>query len=174
MAAALLLAACTAAQPEPTDPPARTDIERTVPALHAEVDGWEATTVTLTPPDGEVAHVAARVAVTPEQRRRGLMRVPDVPDGAGMLFLFDRDRAGGFWMLDTLVALDIAFIADGGEVAAVLTMQPCVEQPCPVYDPDVVYRAALEVPAGWFAANGVGVGTQVTWTEPAPAPAAAG
>ena len=104
--------------------------------------------------------VAAVLADTPEARARGLMGVTTVPDGVGMLFTFP-DATGperpGFWMLDTLVPLDIAFAADG-VIVGVATMRPCPAAPCPVTHPGVDYDVALEVAAGALGAAGVGPG----------------
>jgi uncharacterized protein len=138
-----------------------------VPPLHPAIDGWDATVVTLRG-DDVTARVDARVATSPEQLRRGLMRVPALPAGTGMLFVFDGERTGAFWMKDTLVALDIAFATGDGTIAAILTMTPCIEDPCPTYDPAVAYAAALEVPAGWFASAGIDVGDELTWSDPQP------
>lgn len=126
--------------------------------------------VTLRPPSAQPVTVHARVADTAPRRSRGLMQVPAVPDGAGMLFVFDGPSRGGFWMRDTLVPLDIGFIDEHGVLTAALTMVPCTTDPCPIYDPGVTYVAALEVPAGWFARAGIDIGAEVVWEPPAPAP----
>ena len=101
------------------------------------------------------------IAGTPAARARGLQGVADVPTGVGMLFIFG-DATGpggrpGFWMLDTLVPLDIAFAADG-VVVGLATMTPCAAQPCPVTHPGVPYDVALEVAAGALADAGIAVG----------------
>lgn len=90
------------------------------------------------------------VADTPELRQRGLTGVEDLPQEAGMLFLFPQDTSNGFWMKDTLIPLSIAFLAADGTVLAVLDMEPCEADPCPTYRPGVSYRAALEVNQGRF------------------------
>lgn len=109
------------------------------------------------------------VAATDEAQSRGLMGVTDVPAGVGMLFVFPEPAgpAGrpGFWMLDTLVPLDIAFASDG-VVVGVATMQPCRERPCPITHPGVDYDVALEVAAGVLVAAGVAPGDRLVW-EPA-------
>jgi uncharacterized protein len=113
--------------------------------------------------------VAVVVAATPEAQSRGLMGVTDVPAGVGMLFVFPEPAgpAGrpGFWMLDTLVPLDIVFAADG-VVVGVATMEPCRERPCPITHPGVDYDVALEVAAGALGAAGVETGDRLAW-EPA-------
>jgi uncharacterized protein len=132
-----------------------------VPPLLEVIDGWPETTVTL---DGGVT-VLAKVAADPPSRQQGLMNVPDLPDDVGMLFLFDRPTTGGFWMKDTLVPLDIAYIL-GDEVVSILQMDPCEADPCPTYEPDGEYDAALEVNQGSLAEAGVTEGSTVTWTTP--------
>ena len=112
------------------------------------------------------AVVEAVVADSPAARERGLQGVDAVPEGAGMLFLFP-DAAGpggraGFWMLETPVALDIAFAADG-TVVGVATMQPCPARPCPITHPGVEYDVALEVAAGQLERAGVRPGDRLTW-----------
>ena len=110
--------------------------------------------------------VDAFVAGTAASRARGLQGVTAVPEGTGMLFLFDGPSGAGgrpgFWMLDTLVPLDIAFAA-GGVVVGVATMTPCPGPPCPITHPGVDYDAALEVGAGVLAGAGVGVGDVFVW-----------
>jgi hypothetical protein len=110
------------------------------------LDGFETSTITV---DGRELIVA--VAETPDQRSQGLMGVTDLGGLDGMLFVFQADSDGGFWMKNTLIPLDIVFFtADGGFVDA-LTMVPCVEDPCPTYRPDGSYRYALEALAGDLA-----------------------
>jgi uncharacterized membrane protein (UPF0127 family) len=97
---------------------------------------------------GEAWQVA--VADTPALRSRGLMGVTDLGDVRGMLFLWEDDTSGGFWMRDTLIPLDIAFFDAAGVLVDLLSMTPCREDPCPTYRPSGPYRAALEAPAGGF------------------------
>lgn len=131
-----------------------------VPALAAEVDRLPAGRVRLIT-DGAVHEVAVRLATDPAARRRGLMGVEAVPEGVGMLFVYDTPRQGGFWMKDTLVALDIAFVDAGGRVVGVEEMTPCTAEPCVVYEPPTAYTTALEVAGGWLGELGVGVGDRL-------------
>lgn len=128
------------------------------------IDHWDETSVTL---GDDTMEVAAKVADTAPRRQQGLMRVPELPDGVGMLFLFEQPSTGGFWMRNTLVPLDIAYVAEG-TVVDIQQMDPCEEDPCPSYPPAGAYDAALEVPQGAFAEAGVEVGDAVTWTDPTP------
>lgn len=143
----------------PGSVPAGSSVE--VPVLGTRADTLPAAQVVLIGPDGREAVVRVRVASTPDARARGLMGVAALPDGVGMLFRFPTLAAhGGFWMRDTLVPLDIAFLADG-VVVAVATMTPCPGDPCPITRPDKPYDAALEVPAGWLGRAGIRVGAEV-------------
>lgn len=90
------------------------------------------------------------LAATPQERAQGLMFVTDLGDVDGMLFVFDRESSGGFWMKDTLIPLDIAFFRADGTVVDVLSMVPCEEDPCPVYTPVGPYFYALETVPGRF------------------------
>lgn len=112
------------------------------------------------------AVIEAVVADSRAARERGLQGVTAVPEGAGMLFVFP-DASGpggrsGFWMLQTQVALDIAFAADG-TVVGVATMQPCPARPCSITHPGVEYDVALEVAAGQLERAGVRPGDRLTW-----------
>ena len=156
-------------------PPAAEEVgsstDTPLPPLHPAIDHLDETVVTVRTPDGEDVAVDAKVADTDEHRRRGLMEVTDLPGGTGMLFLFDQERDGGFWMWNTLIELDIAFAADDGTIHTVTTMVPCeAEEPdrCPTTAPDAPYTAALEVPGGWFDEVGVTPGATMTWTDPEP------
>lgn len=154
--AALLLAACgTTPSSEPAgggpiDAFARTNGLSALPRARVTVGA-----------DARTLVVEALVADTASARARGLQGVAEVPDGVGMLFAFDGPAGAegrpGFWMLDTLVPLDIAFAADGA-VVGIATMTPCTARPCPVTHPGVPYDLALEVAAGTLRDAGIAVG----------------
>ncbi|SER82171.1 hypothetical protein SAMN04487958_103158 [Vreelandella subterranea] len=107
------------------------------------------------------------LADTLAERQRGLMQREHLPAKRGMLFVFDNERSAnnGFWMYQTLIPLDIAFIDAAGRIVAIDTMQPCESSSpadCPSYAPGAAYHAALEVNAGYFAERGIGVGDCVS------------
>ena len=76
------------------------------------------------------------------------MFVDDLLDLDGMLFVFEQDESGGFWMKDTLLPLDIAFFDSDGSIVDEFAMEPCTSSPCPSYSPAGEYRYALEMLAG--------------------------
>lgn len=136
------------------------EVFTTPPALHPSVDDWAAGTVEVVTDDG-VHRVAVRVAETPDERSHGLMEVPELPDGAGMWFVYDEDRDGGFWMKNTLVPLDITYVGADGRIVDVADAVPCEADPCPTYPPDAPYRHVLEVPGGYLDRIGAEVGDVV-------------
>ncbi len=98
-------------------------------------------------------------------QQRGLMFVTqaemaDLADGRSraMLFVFDNDMIGGFWMKDTIIPLDIAFIQADGRIVTIHAMAPLDESS---YRPTSSYRFALEVNAGTFATLGIKEGDHV-------------
>ena len=111
--------------------------------------------------DSEVV-VSVEVADTPDERQLGLMERESLPADAGMIFLFDDDSSGGFWMKDTLIPLSIAFADADGVIVSILDMEPCETDTCEIYDPGVPYRSALEVNQGAFSRWGVEEGDRLT------------
>jgi uncharacterized membrane protein (UPF0127 family) len=98
--------------------------------------------------DGAALLVA--VADTPEKRALGLKGVTDLGGLDGMVFLLSEPATTRFWMEDTVIPLDVAFFATDGSLLGVLTMEPCLEDPCPKYGIDQPWQWAIEVPAGRF------------------------
>jgi uncharacterized membrane protein (UPF0127 family) len=59
------------------------------------------------------------VVDTPESRAQGLMYREKLDANAGMLFDFKQEQMTAFWMQNTLIPLDMIFIAPDGEVKTV-------------------------------------------------------
>ena len=118
----------------------------------------------------DTARLTVQLAETEAQRTMGLMERRTLAPDAGMLFLYSETQpdSAAFWMFRTRIALDIAFIDSLGTIRTVLTMQPCpsdLAQGCPSYPPTSPYRAALEVNAGYFARQKLGVGDRVVLAD---------
>jgi len=98
------------------------------------------------------------VAATPETRRLGLMHRDALAEDRGMLFVYEKSRKVAFWMKDTKIALDIAFINKSGEIMQIEYMQPFDEMHTRSRE---AIRYTLEVNLGWFAKHNVRVGARV-------------
>lgn len=65
-----------------------------------------------------------RVAITDEEKDKGLQGVKELPEDEGMLFIYDEPQTVGFWMAETEIPLDIVFINEDEEVISVYHGQP--------------------------------------------------
>ena len=119
-------------------------------------------TVTITRADGTTIPVKAEVADTEEERNFGFMERKNIPDGTGMLFVFDRDQILSFWMKNTPHPLSIAYIDSRGKIRNIYDMTPY--SLTPIKSTSSV-RYALEVPQGWYKDNNINVGDIVTWEK---------
>ena len=108
---------------------------------------------------GGAVEVALEVAATPAQQERGLMYRSSLAEGRGMLFVFDQDGNHTFWMRNTLIPLDMLFIARDGTVVGIhANATPLSTANIAVGKPS---RYVLEVPGGWTARHGIAVGARV-------------
>jgi uncharacterized membrane protein (UPF0127 family) len=137
--AALLAMACASKKgPDPARPQARVVVETAAGGRHA---------------------VAVEIARTDAERARGLMHRTSLPDDAGMLFLFDETAEHGFWMMNTLIPLDMIFIDEDGRIVGVVERaEPRSTESRSVGAPS---RYVLEVNGGWTGARGVKAGDRV-------------
>jgi len=129
---------------------------------YEHVMAFDTATVRLAGPRDTLS-LTLQLAISAEQKTMGLMERRRLADSAGMLFVYDSTQPpdAGFWMYRTRIPLDIAFLDSAGVIRAIRSMTPCpatVAQGCPTYTPDVPYRYALEVNAGFFARHGIAVG----------------
>lgn len=101
--------------------------------------------------------VQAEVAATAREREQGLMGRTELPDGTGMIFVFEEQGTRRFWMRNTLIPLDIGFLDQRQVLVDVQQMEPMDEELTESRAPAMF---ALEVPQGWFEARGIEPGTQ--------------
>ncbi|TVP76837.1 MAG: DUF192 domain-containing protein [Gemmatimonadales bacterium] len=102
--------------------------------------------------------VLAEVADTPELREEGLMFRTELPDGEGMFFIFEQEETLSFWMRNTFIPLDIAFLDETMEIVDIQALEPEDEE---MTESNAPARFALEVRQGWFQEQGIEVGDQV-------------
>jgi uncharacterized membrane protein (UPF0127 family) len=98
-------------------------------------------------------------AVLPPEQEHGLMQRSDLGRNEGMIFVYPRPQRLSIWMRNTPEALDLAYLTPDGVVAEVYPLLPFDERPVSSHTDQMKY--ALEMPQGWFAANGVRPGTRV-------------
>ena len=125
------------------------------PCAQAQSSAQNLPTITL---NAGIHNITAEVAQTPQERATGLMFRESMAAGHGMLFVFERPEPQCFWMKNTLMALDVAFIADDGTIVNLADMKPqsddshCSTKPV---------RFVLEMNAGWFAKRQIKAGYQL-------------
>ncbi len=103
-------------------------------------------------------NIIVEIADTQNLRERGLMYRKSLLKNHGMLFVFEQPRKVAFWMKNTLMDLDIAYIANDGVIFQIETMQKATLTPHPSCLPT---KWALEMPVGYFKKHSVRVGDKV-------------
>lgn len=102
--------------------------------------------------------IQAEVAVTDDERARGLMFREKLGENEGMVFRFPRLGKACMWMKNTLLPLSVAFIGEDGRIINIEDMQPqsldshCAKKPA---------RYALEMNRGWFSKRNIQPGAMV-------------
>lgn len=122
----------------------------------------EVAEVILLPAGREAVRVEAEVARRPADRARGLMFRRALPEGEGMLFLFERSDRHAFYMKNTYVALDLIHLdvveGEGRVVGVLEDMRPHDERSRRIDEPS---WAVLEVPSRFCRRHGITAGTPV-------------
>ena len=102
--------------------------------------------------------ISVELADTPFKREFGLQYAKNLPEMSGMLFKFDKNNILNFWMKNTYLPLEIAFINNEDVVVKTEKMVPLSlrsvssEVPCTM---------ALEVPTGTLEKANCAVGSKL-------------
>ena len=104
-----------------------------------------------------------KIAGTDLEKSRGLMGVEKLPTDTGMVFMYEADQVMRFWMKDTPLDLDIAFVQADGVITEIRTMK--AEDLTEVASQSSHIRFCIEMPAGWYAASQVKVGDSVNLAQ---------
>ena len=104
--------------------------------------------------------VTVEVADTESERELGLSGHAPLPNGTGMLFVFDTDELWAFWMKDMQFPIDIVWIDAAGTVVTVAANVSPESYPT-TFAPSAPARYALELPAGYAAAHGIAEGSKI-------------
>ena len=118
------------------------------------------------------ADLRLELALTDAAREHGLMDRTTIAPHTGMIFVFAQDAPVSFWMKETLVPLDMIFIAADGRVRRVYANVPVVDPKLPdaaipTEGGDAKY--VIELPAGEAEADGIVAGTRLDLADVPPA-----
>lgn len=101
------------------------------------------------------------LATSPEQQRRGLMFVRNLPERTGMLFVYDDAGIRSMWMKNTYISLDIVFARADGSISSVIHgAQPLSKRSLSAIEP---VRFVLELNAGVARRLNIGPGSKLIW-----------
>lgn len=103
-------------------------------------------------------------AETMDQHAYGLMNRTKMAPNDGMIFIFPDSDIRNFWMKDTLIDLDIAYVSSARVIIDIQTMKAVtsvLQTNLPTYPSKGPAQYAVEMNAGWFKKNGFPVGTEL-------------
>ena len=154
-----LLAACEQSKlNQETSSPQMTDqakAELTNPLTSEGASSLSLATIAIH--SGDTVHnISAEVAVTDEERAKGLQNRKGIPANYGMWFVFPGEVQDRFWMKDTLISLDLIFV--GADFKVVHIAANAVPGSEDLIGSDVPYQYVLEVNAGKAQELGIKVG----------------
>lgn len=105
--------------------------------------------------------IRVEVARSPQEQAKGLMFRTTMGADEGMIFPFDPPRGASFWMRNTVIPLDLLFIAPDGRISNIAANAvPYDETPLQSIGPA---RAVLELNGGRAAQLGIVPGDRVEW-----------
>ena len=112
--------------------------------------------------DGSKITLNVEIAANEQDRAHGYMERKNIPDGTGMIFIFEKDQILSFWMKNTPHPLSIAYISSEGTIKDLFDMTP--------YSLSNItstssVRYALEVPQGWFDKNNIKKGDKINISQ---------
>ena len=129
------------------------------PAAHAE-SGLSVVPLTIASA-GRTHAFRVELARSPQEQAQGLMFRTQLGPDEGMLFPLDPPRPARFWMKNTVIPLDMLFIAPDGRIANIAAnAKPYDEAPKVSAGP---VKAVLELPGGRAAELGIVAGDRVEW-----------
>ncbi|MCG8360079.1 MAG: DUF192 domain-containing protein [Kiloniellales bacterium] len=99
------------------------------------------------------------LALTQEQQAQGLMFRRTLAENAGMLFVYKPAREISMWMKNTMIPLDMLFIASDGQIVKIVERTvPLSEK---IVESDQRVQAVLELNAGTASRLGIKPGDRV-------------
>jgi uncharacterized membrane protein (UPF0127 family) len=119
-------------------------------------------TLEFVDPQGELRiSIAVEIADTVEAHIKGLQGRESLNAGEGMLFVFSEADDQEFWMRNTLIPLDIIFVAESGQI---INIAKCTE---PLTDKRHASKGpakyVVEVPSGFTDRHGITEDFFIRW-----------
>lgn len=119
--------------------------------------------VTIETAAGKTYAFNVEIARTPDQHRQGLMWRTKLAPDAGMLFIYSSEQPVSMWMSNTLIPLDMLFIAADGNIVRIAERAvPKSEEIISSGRPVVL---VLELNGGTAAKLGIKPGDRVRYNE---------
>lgn len=92
----------------------------------------------------------ADVAMTSQQRSKGLAVKDTLAENESMLFVFPKASDYQFWMKDMKFPIDIIWLdTDRYVIHVEHSLEPCTDDACPLYKPDGSAQYVLETVSGF-------------------------
>jgi uncharacterized membrane protein (UPF0127 family) len=110
---------------------------------------------------GKVHRFTVEVAKSFEEQQTGMMNRQSLAPDRGMIFPYEVPRVVAFWMENTIIPLDIIFIAPGGKIIRIEANAVPLSRDLVRSGGEV--EAVLELAGGRAAELGIKAGDQVTW-----------
>jgi|CXWL01.1.fsa_nt_gi uncharacterized membrane protein (UPF0127 family) len=108
-----------------------------------------------------ISKIDIEKADTEVDRQFGLMFRKSMPEGQGMLFLFEQNEQQSFWMRNTYIPLDIMFVDENGVITTIH------ENAKPLNDTSLPSNGkakyVVEVNGGYAQKHGIKVGDKISW-----------
>lgn len=105
---------------------------------------------------------SVKLALTPEEKSKGLMYRGSLDKNKGMLFIYDKEGEYSFWMKNVLIPLDIIWLDKAKKVVYIAeNCQPCLEPSCPSIKPEKAAKYVLEINGGLASEMGLSVGDEL-------------
>ena len=103
--------------------------------------------------------ITAEIARTSKQHQMGMMYRTNMGELEGMVFIFDYPSQRSFWMKNTTVPLDIAYITPEGIIQEIHPLHPLNENA--VYSQSHNIQFVLEMNQNWFSNHNVKAGMEI-------------
>ena len=159
--ALVLLSGCD--KTAPANGPATAAAATNMSATNFNIPGWPPTKAQPRLPviklfiNGHL--IDAEAAIQPVQLATGMMFRETMGADEGMLFVFAEPQEVSFYMRNTIVPLQLAYIDRDGVIQELHELQPKNESPVPSRTNDIQF--VLEMNTGWFDRNQISTGAVV-------------